>query len=73
MASPLPPDPYAALGVSKAATPTEIKTAYRKLALKCHPDKVADPAQKADAAVEFHKVQQAYEILGDDDKRERYN
>ncbi|EKG17298.1 Heat shock protein DnaJ [Macrophomina phaseolina MS6] len=73
MGSPLPPDPYAALGVAKDATAAAIKTAYRKLALKSHPDKFPDPAQKAEKAAEFHKIQQAYEILGDDDKRERYN
>lgn len=73
MGSPLPPDPYAALGVAKDAPAAAIKTAYRKLALKSHPDKFPDPAQKAEKAAEFHKIQQAYEILGDDDKRERYN
>ncbi|KAL1636069.1 hypothetical protein SLS56_001421 [Neofusicoccum ribis] len=73
MGSPLPPDPYVALGVAKDATSAVIKTAYRKLALKSHPDKFPDPSQKAEKAAEFHKIQQAYEILGDDDKRERYN
>ncbi|OJD36324.1 uncharacterized protein BKCO1_12000135 [Diplodia corticola] len=73
MGSPLPPDPYAALGLSKDADSTAIKTAYRKLVLKTHPDKFPDPTQKAEKSAEFHKIQQAYEILGDDDKRERYN
>ncbi|KAL1641240.1 hypothetical protein SLS58_006142 [Diplodia intermedia] len=73
MGSPLPPDPYAALGLSKDVDSTAIKTAYRKLVLKTHPDKFPDPAQKAEKSAEFHKIQQAYEILGDDDKRERYN
>ncbi|KAK0650913.1 Chaperone protein DnaJ [Lasiodiplodia hormozganensis] len=73
MGSPLPPDPYAALGLSKDADSTAIKTAYRKLVLKTHPDKFPDPAQKAEKGAEFHKIQQAYEILGDDDKRERYD
>ncbi|KAF2092082.1 heat shock protein DnaJ, partial [Saccharata proteae CBS 121410] len=73
MASPLPPDPYAALGVPKDATSTTIKSAYRKLVLKCHPDKVTDPSLKAAKAAEFHQIQQAYEILGVDEKRERYN
>ncbi|KAJ9637144.1 hypothetical protein H2201_008308 [Coniosporium apollinis] len=73
MASPLPPDPYAALGVPKSADALAIKSAYRKLVLKCHPDKVADETLKARAADEFHKIHQAYEILVDDDRRERYN
>ncbi|KAL1392723.1 hypothetical protein HDK64DRAFT_264677 [Phyllosticta capitalensis] len=72
MGSPLPPDPYAALGVDKNATGAAIKTAYRKLALKSHPDKFPD-AEKAIKADEFHRIQQAYEILADDDRRERYN
>ncbi|KAL2352887.1 hypothetical protein BJ546DRAFT_158235 [Cryomyces antarcticus] len=73
MASPLPPDPYAALGVPQDATASTIKTTYRKLALKCHPDKVTDESQKARAADQFHRIQQAYEIIGDDDKRSRYD
>ncbi|EON69325.1 hypothetical protein W97_08585 [Coniosporium apollinis CBS 100218] len=73
MASPLPPDPYAALGVPRSADTPAIKSAYRRLVLKCHPDKVADETLKARAADEFHKIQQAYEILVDDDRRERYN
>ncbi|KAJ9620476.1 hypothetical protein H2203_007682 [Taxawa tesnikishii (nom. ined.)] len=66
-------DPYAALGVSKDATAAQIKTAYRKLALKWHPDKVTDESQKANAADEFHKIQQAYEAVGDEEKRAKYD
>ncbi|KAK4949997.1 hypothetical protein LTR66_014003 [Elasticomyces elasticus] len=73
MTSPLPPDPYDALGVSKDATSAQIKTTYRKLALKCHPDKVTDESQKALAADQFHRIQCAYEIVGDEDKRSRYD
>lgn len=69
----LPDDPYTALGVSKDATLAEIRSAHRKLVIKCHPDKVQDPAQKAQKADEFHKVQQAYEILSDDNKRAHYH
>lgn len=50
-----------------------IKTAYRKLVLKCHPDKFPDPTLKAQKQEEFQKVQQAYEILGDDDRRRDYD
>lgn len=64
-------DPYKILGVPMDAQLPEIRTAHRKLVLKCHPDKVADPALKAQKQDEFQKVQQAYEILIDEDARER--
>lgn len=73
MNAPLPPDPYRALGVESSADAGAIKTAYRKLVLKCHPDKFPDPTLKAQKQEEFQKVQQAYEILGDDDKRRDYD
>lgn len=69
----LPPDPYRLLGVSKDAKLPEIRSAHRKLVLKCHPDKVQDPALKAIKQDEFQKVQQAYEILSDDGKRIQYD
>lgn len=59
-------DHYQTLGVSKTATPDEIKSAYRKLASKHHPDKGGDTAQ-------FQKIQAAYENLGDADKRAAYD
>ena len=67
MSSPLPEDPYTALGVPKDATTQAIKTAHRKLVLKCHPDKVPD---KQD---EFQRVQRAYELLSDDRRRAEYD
>ncbi|EHK97009.1 putative DnaJ like protein subfamily C member 21 [Glarea lozoyensis 74030] len=73
MSTPLPPDPYKALGVLKDAKLAEIRSAHRKLVLKCHPDKVQDAALKAKAVDEFHKIQQAYEILSDDVKRVQYD
>jgi curved DNA-binding protein CbpA len=73
MSTPLPPDPYKALGVTKDAKLPEIRSAHRKLVLKCHPDKVQDAALKAKAVDEFHKIQQAYEILSDDVKRVQYD
>ncbi|WPG99017.1 Hypothetical protein R9X50_00181900 [Acrodontium crateriforme] len=73
MADPLPPDPYLALGVAKDASSGAIKTQYRKLVLKFHPDKVKDASQKDAAADQFHKIQTAYEIIGDDDRRARYD
>jgi len=69
----LPPDPYLALGVPKDATQAAVKTAHRKLVLKCHPDKVTDPDAKQAAADKFHKIQTAYEILIDEDRRGRYD
>jgi curved DNA-binding protein CbpA len=73
MASPLPPDPYLALGLPRDATAATIKTTYRKLILKFHPDKVQDAAQKQIASDQFHKVQTAYEIIGEEERRARYD
>lgn len=75
MESPLPPNPYQTLNVTKDASSTTIRSAYRKLVLTCHPDKIKDKdeAVKKDKAEQFHQVQQAYEILSDDVKRHRYD
>ncbi|KAH0430488.1 hypothetical protein CcaCcLH18_07765 [Colletotrichum camelliae] len=73
MSSSLPPDPYKILGVSKDAQLPEIRSAHRKLVLKCHPDKVQDPALKAIKQDEFQKVQQAYELLSDENERLKYD
>ncbi|KAG5980070.1 hypothetical protein E4U55_004432 [Claviceps digitariae] len=71
--SPLPPDPYKILGVAKDAQISEIRSAHRKLVLKCHPDKVHDPALKAQKQDEFQQVQQAYELLSDEVERQKYD
>lgn len=63
-------DYYNTLGVSKGATPDEIKKAYRKQALKFHPDK--NPGDK-EAEKNFKKISEAYEILSDDQKRRMYD
>ncbi|KAK4114858.1 DnaJ-domain-containing protein [Canariomyces notabilis] len=68
----LPPDPWKTLGVERNADKTEIRSAYKKLVLQCHPDKVQDPALKAKKQEEFQKVQQAYELLNDDAERAKY-
>ena len=73
MASTLPPDPYKSLGVPTDAKLQEIRSAHRKLVLKCHPDKVQDAALKAVKQDEFQKVQQAYELLTDDARRLQYD
>ena len=69
----LPPDPYLALGVSKDAKLPEIRSAHRKLVLKCHPDKVQDATLKAEKQDEFQKVQQAYELLSNETRRLQYD
>jgi curved DNA-binding protein len=63
-------DYYATLGVSKAATPEEIKRAYRKIARKCHPD--LNPGDK-EAEAKFKELNEANEVLSDPDKREKYD
>merc|ERR1711967_203694 len=67
---------YKVLGVDKNATPKEIKSAYRKLAKEYHPDKLpadATEEERKEAADQFARIAQAYEILSDDNLRQRYN
>jgi len=63
-------DYYEILGVSKSATPEEIKKAYRKMAIKYHPDK--NQGDKA-AEEKFKEAAEAYEVLKDEDKKARYD
>jgi DnaJ-class molecular chaperone len=63
-------DYYAVLGVSKTATDAEIKRAYRKLARAHHPDLNADDKT---AEARFKEVNEAYEVLGDPQKRRKYD
>lgn len=57
---------YEVLGLQKGASEDEIKKAYRKLAMKHHPDKGGDPE-------EFKKIQAAYDILSDPQKKENFD
>jgi len=63
-------DLYQVLGVTRNATQDEIKSAYRKLAMKHHPDR--NPGNK-DAEEQFKKINAAYEVLSDDHKRQMYD
>jgi curved DNA-binding protein len=63
-------DYYQVLGISKTATPKEIKNAYRKLARKHHPD--LNPNDK-DAKRNFQKINEANEVLSDPEKRKKYD
>ena len=63
-------DYYEVLGVEKGASAEEIKRAYRKAAMKYHPDR--NPGDK-DAEAKFKEVGEAYEVLSDEDKKARYD
>lgn len=63
-------DYYEVLGLSKGATPEEIKKAYRKIAIKFHPDK--NPGDK-EAEEKFKEAAEAYEVLSNAEKKQRYD
>ena len=63
-------DPYSVLGVAKTAKPEEIKSAFRKLAKKYHPDQNQDDPK---AQANFSEINQAYEILGDKERRGQFD
>lgn len=62
-------DYYKILGIGKTAADDEIKKAYRKLALKFHPDKNKEPG----AEEKFKEIAEAYEVLSDKKKRDVYD
>ena len=68
-------DYYEVLGLQKGASTEEIKKAYRKLAVKWHPDKwqQASEAEKKKAEDNFKELAEAYDVLSDDNKRARYD
>jgi curved DNA-binding protein len=63
-------DYYATLGVARAATEKEVKSAFRKLARQFHPD--VNPGNK-EAEARFKEITEAYEVLGDPEKRKKYD
>jgi curved DNA-binding protein len=63
-------DYYSTLGVAKTASEKEVKAAYRKLARKWHPD--VNPGDKA-AETKFKEINESYEVLGDPEKRKKYD
>lgn len=68
-------DLYSILGVNKSSTDQDVKKAYRKLAMKWHPDKwsSATESEKKQAEDKFKEITEAYEILNDKDKRQKYD
>ncbi|TXH87309.1 MAG: J domain-containing protein [Rhodoferax sp.] len=62
-------DHYAALGLTPSATGADIKRAFRQRAAQYHPDRNPDP----NAAALFRRVQEAYDVLNDTDKRQLYD
>lgn len=64
-------DYYQVLGISKSATEAEIKKAYKKLAVKWHPDK--NPDNQEAAAEVFKKIGEAYAVLSNADQRATYD
>ena len=68
-------DYYEVLGVDKNASENDIKKAYRKAAMKYHPDKFANAsdAEKKDAEEKFKEINEAYQVLSDNEKKQQYD
>src|SRR3972149_4525324 len=64
-------DYYEVLGGGKNASPEEVKRAYRRMAIKHHPDK--NPDNKKEAEAKFKECAEAYEVLSDPEKKQRYD
>lgn len=64
---------YEVLGVDQSADAKAIKSAYRKLMVVNHPDKVKDPAKKEQAQIKAQQIKEAYEVLHDDNSRRKYD
>ena len=66
-------NPYQVLGVAMSCSSSEIKSAYRKLALKYHPDKTSQDLEKAVSEGLFKIVSEAYSVLSDHEKKAKYD
>jgi DnaJ-domain-containing protein 1 len=66
-------DYYKVLGVEKTASKNQIRNAYKKLALKYHPDRFKIEKERTEAETNFRKVTAAYEVLFDEEKRKKYD
>uniref|UniRef100_A0A1J3FP73 DnaJ-like protein subfamily B member 6 n=1 Tax=Noccaea caerulescens TaxID=107243 RepID=A0A1J3FP73_NOCCA len=65
---------YNVLGIRKDASVSDVRTAYRKLAMKWHPDRYArNPGVAGEAKRRFQQIQEAYSVLNDEDKRSMYD
>jgi curved DNA-binding protein len=64
-------DYYDTLGVSRSASDADIKKAYRRLAMKYHPDR--NPGKEKEATERFKEINEAYGVLGDPEKRQQYD
>ncbi|CAL9238602.1 unnamed protein product [Arabidopsis halleri] len=65
---------YNVLGIRKDASVSDIRTAYRKLAMKWHPDRYArNPGVAGEAKRRFQQIQEAYSVLNDENKRSMYD
>ena len=66
-------DYYQILGINKKSSPDEIKTAYKKLAVKYHPDRHFDINMKKECEEKFKQVSEAYQVLSDFEKKQKYD
>ena len=64
---------YERLGITKGASPDDIRKAFRSLAVEWHPDTSAKLAREKDKGLQYRAVQKAYDILSDSDKRTQYD
>ncbi|KAK3413586.1 hypothetical protein EUGRSUZ_I02134 [Eucalyptus grandis] len=66
-------DLYAVLGLNKECTTSELRSAYKKLALRWHPDRCSASGTSEEAKTKFQEIQQAYSVLSDENKRFLYD